>query len=327
VTVQDPASERLEFETAAEHLCRAVPVVRPDDSAGAVRAALAGARFECASDLAVCTEGRLVGMLTVEALLAAGAEVRVGAIMDGDPPRVHLHEDQEVAAWQAIQHGERAIAVVDDERRFLGLIPPRRLLSVLLSEHHEDMARWSGVLRSQRSARAPLEEPIGRRFGHRLPWLLVGLAGALLAADAVAWFERDLQTNLLLAFFLPGIVYLADAVGTQTETLAIRGLSVGVALRGIIWRELVTGVVIGAGLAAVAAPLLLWRWGAPDVTLVVALALLTTCSVATGVAIVLPWMLSRMGIDPAFGSGPLATVIQDLLSIIIYLLIAAAVLR
>jgi magnesium transporter len=317
----------LEFETAAEHLCRNVPVLAPEATVGGSRATLAGARFECASDLAVCEAGRLVGMVTIEAMLAAGEGARVRDVMDPDPPRVHLSEDQEIAAWTAVRHGERAIAVVDDSGRFLGIIPPRRLLSVLLVEHHEDIARLAGVLRSARTARTPLEEPIRYRFVHRLPWLLVGLAGALLAADAVAWFERDLQANLVLAFFLPGIVYIADAVGTQTETLAVRGLSVGMSLRGIVWREIITGGAIGAGLALVAAPFMVWRWGAIDVTLVMMLALVSTCSVATGVGITLPWLINRFGRDPAFGSGPLATVIQDLLSIVIYLTIAAAVLR
>jgi magnesium transporter len=157
------------------------------------------------------------------------------------------------------------------------------------------MARLAGVLHSTQRARTALQEPFVWRFAHRLPWLLVGLAGALLSADLVAWFERDLQTNLAVAFFLPGIVYLADAVGTQTETLAIRGLSVGVALRGIVWSEVTTGIAIGAGLALVAAPILFWRWGAADVTLIMTLAVICTCSVATAVAIVLPWLISRQG--------------------------------
>jgi len=317
----------LEFETAQEHLSRQVPVLAPTATVGQVRADLVGASFEYAGDLAVCEGGRLVGMVTIEALLASAAGRAIRDVMDPDPPFVHLAEDQEIAAWKAVQHGERSIAVVEDGRRFIGLIPPRRLLSVLLMEHHEDMARLVGVMHSAQSARTSLEEPVARRFAHRLPWLLVGLVGALLAADAVAWFEDDLHTNLMLAFFLPSIVYLADAVGTQTETLAIRGLSVGVALPGIVWRELVTGLAIGTGLALVAAPLMLWRWGAPGVTLVLALSLVSTCAVATVVAIVLPWLISRLGFDPAFGSGPLATVIQDLLSIVIYLSIAAAVLR
>ena len=54
-----------------------------------------------------------------------------------------------------------------------------------------------------------------RRFRHRLPWLLIGLGGALLAADVVALFETQLRLHVMLAFFIPGIIYLADAVGTQ----------------------------------------------------------------------------------------------------------------
>lgn len=317
----------LEFETAAEHLCRDVPVLSPDATVEDTRSALVGRSFDFAADLAVCESGRLVGMVTIERLFAAPDRAVIRELMDPDPPRTHLAEDQEVAAWKAVERGERSIAVVEDGGRFVGVIPPGRLLSVLLMEHHEDLARMVGVLHSAQQARTALEEPIAWRFLHRLPWLLVGLAGALLAADAVAWFEADLRTNLTLAFFLPGIVYLADAVGTQTETLAVRGVSLGMLLGGVVWRELLTGVSIGAGLALVATPLIVWHWGASDVALVLALSLISTCGVATGVAVVLPWLISRCGADPAFGSGPLATVIQDLLSIVIYLGIAAAVLR
>lgn len=316
----------LEFETAAEHLSRRVPVLAPATTVAEARAAVVGMSFDYAADLAVCDGGRLVGMVTIEALLAAAADRAIREVMDPDPPFVQLTDDQEIAAWKAVQHGERSIAVVANGGRFIGLVPPRRLLSVLLMEHHEDMARLAGILHSAENARAPLEEPIARRFAHRLPWLLVGLVGALVAADAVAWFERDLQTNLMLAFFLPGIVYLADAVGTQTETLAIRGLSVGVALPRIVWRELVTGLALGAALALVAIPPILWHWRSPAIALVLGFSLISTCAVATGMAIILPWLISRLGADPAFGSGPLATVIQDLLSIVIYLGIASAVL-
>jgi magnesium transporter len=154
---------------------------------------------------------------------------------------------------------------------------------------------------------------------------LVGLAGALLAADIVGWFESRLQETLILAFFLPGIVYLADAVGTQTETVVIRGLSVGVRIGRIMARELLAGVGIGLTLALVAFPVVLWRWGAVDVALALGLSILAACSIATVVAMALPWIFDRFDMDPAFGSGPLATVIQDLLSIVIYFAIAAAV--
>jgi len=127
---------------------------------------------------------------------------------------------------------------------------------------------------------------------------------------------------VILAFFIPGIVYMADAVGTQTETLIVRGLSIGVGVRQVVWRELLTGLLVGVTLAAVFLPVGLWRWGQGDVALTVALSLLAACSTATLVAMALPWLLHRLGRDPAYGSGPLATVVQDLLSVLIYMVIA-----
>jgi magnesium transporter len=195
-----------------------------------------------------------------------------------------------------------------------------------LAEHDEDLSRFGGLIQSTSKARSTSEEPVTRRFEHRIPWLLLGLIGALLAADIVGLFESRLRETIILAFFIPGIVYLADAVGTQTETIVVRGLSVGVPMRSMVFRELMAGTVIGIAMAAIAGPLIWWRWGDSRVALVAALALAIACAVAAVVAVALPSLFVRFGRDPAFGSGPLATVIQDLLSILIYLGIAAAVL-
>jgi magnesium transporter len=317
------APSALVFETAAEHLTARVPVVSPADRAGAVRRALAGRRFDTVAGIAVCEDGRFAGLLKPEDLLAAPEDVPAGALMDPDPPVAAPGADQERAAWQAVRRHESTLAVVDAEGRFLGLVPPERLLGVLLWEHDEDLARLGGFSRDAAAARAATQEPVGRRLWHRVPWLLLGLAGAFLAADVVGLFEAQLRERVLLAFFVPGVVYLADAVGTQTETLVIRGLSLGVPIRRVAGRELLTGLLVGLILAGVFFPLALWRWGQADVALGVALALLAACSIATLVAMALPWALHRLGADPAFGSGPLATVIQDLLSLVLYFVICA----
>jgi magnesium transporter len=90
-------------------------------------------------------------------------------------------------------------------------------------------------------------------------------------------------------------------------------------MRRMIARELVAGLAIGAALAVIAGPLVWWRWGDADVGLSVGLAVLAASSTATMAAMALPWLFDAFGLDPAFGSGPLATVVQDLLSIWIYL--------
>jgi magnesium transporter len=311
-------------ETASEHVCRLVPVTTPATRAEDLRKSLQGVHFESATHIGVCEGGRLVGVVRVEELFSAAPDVQIDAIMDNDPPVVAPGIDQEKAAWKAVQHGESALAVVDDGGRFVGFIPPDRLLAVLLHEHDEDMARLGGFLRDSSMARAASEEPVVKRFWHRVPWLLVGLLGALLAADIVGAFEQQLQANVMLAFFIPGIVYLADAVGTQTEALVIRGLSVGVPIGGVVRREVYTGLLVGVTLAAVFFPIGLWRWSDADMVAAVALAILAACTTASAVALALPWLLNRVGLDPAFGSGPLGTVIQDLLSVVIYMVIGTA---
>ena len=128
-----------------------------------------------------------------------------------------------------------------------------------------------------------------------------------MAADLVGWFEAQLRVQVMLAFFLPGMVYLADGRHLDRD-----GRRPGSRRRGG-GRELLTGLVIGVALGRGCAR----RWGS--------LSLLAACSTATLAAMSLPWLLDRLGLDPVFGSGPLATVVQDLLSIVIYFAISTAV--
>jgi magnesium transporter len=315
------------FESAAEHATARVPIASPAERAGVLRAALAGNAYASASHVVVCEGGSFRGILRIEDLLGAPADASVADLMDANAPVVAPGVDQEVAAFRAAQRGESALAVVDRAGRFVGLIPPHRLIAVLLAEHEEDLSRIAGFLVRTRQGREASEEPVPQRFRHRLPWLLLGLAGALLTADLVGYFEASLRDTLALAFFLPGIVYLADAVGTQTETVVVRGLSLGVALRRMAAREVATGLAIGLALAAIALPLLWARWQDARLAGAVALSILAACSTATFAAMALPWAMQRAGVDPAVGSGPLATVIQDLLSILLFLTIAGALIH
>ncbi|MFA9272290.1 MAG: magnesium transporter [Baekduiaceae bacterium] len=320
-TLQDGELLRV----AADHATVRVPRAAPHDHAGDLRAGLAGLLVECADDIAVLKGDQLVGLLPIERLLAAPADTPVEAIMDPDPPTVPPGEAQERAAWEMVRRGESSLAVVGEDGRFVGLIPPHRMLAVLLAEHDEDLARIGGYLASTAGARIAAEEPVGRRLWHRLPWLLIGLIGAMLSAVIVGSFEEQLAQNVLLAFFVPAVVYMADAVGTQTEAVLIRGLSVGIHIRQVIRREILTGLIVGLLVGGAFVPFCLLGWGEADLAVAVGLALVASCSVATVVAMTLPMLFHRLGHDPAFGSGPLATVIQDLLSIVVYFAVAVPI--
>ena len=141
----------------------------------------------------------------------------------------------------------------------------------------------------------------------------------MLATFIVARFEAALSEKVAIAFFVPGLVYLADAIGTQTEAVAVRGLSLSHAgLAHLIGGELRTGLLIGLVLGAITLPAVWLAFGDWQLALAVTVALLAAGGVATSIGLILPWLLQRLGTDPAYGSGPLATIIQDVLSILIY---------
>ena len=320
---RDTLPSRLEM--ASSHATTNVPIVHPTDTAGAVRERLIGHAFDTVSDLAVCVEHRLVGIVEIERVLAAPAGTTIDRLMDSDPPAVGPETDQEMAAQVMIAHGEASLAVVDDDGAFLGFVEPKRMLAVLIQEHDEDLRRFSGLLATGSVSRIASEEPVARRLVHRLPWLGIGLLGAMVSAWLVGSSEDQLARTVELAFFLPAIVYMADAVGTQTETLAVRGLSVGVPIRRFAAKELVTGALIGGVVAACFFPFCLVVFDDVALAFTVSLALLASCGVASIVALLLPWVLTLLHKDPAFGAGPLSTVVQDLLSIAIYLALASVI--
>jgi magnesium transporter len=323
-------SEPLVAGSIDSYLVTAVPLCEPGTPAAQLWAGLTGDRYESAADVVVCTvEGpghRLLGLIPIERVLAAHPATLARDLMDPDPPVIAPGLDQEAAAWRAALHGESSLAVVDDSGVFRGLVPPERLLPVLARAHDRDLARLGGFLHSSATAHRAMDEPLATRLWHRLPWLLLGLLGSAGAAVLVQGFEADLASDVRLTFFIPGIVYMADAVGTQTEALVIRGLSVGVEIRRVFRLETVTGLCVGLVVALLAYPGVWLMLGSQPIALVVSVSLVAACSVATVVAMSLPWVVSRLGRDPAFGSGPLATVAQDLLSLVIYFAVAVAVL-
>ncbi|GGB65381.1 magnesium transporter [Knoellia flava] len=304
-----------------------MPRTTPDERVDDLLARLRGDPVARAEYVAVFDAERLVGVVSTGALVAAGPCSSVADVMDPNPPTVSPTTDSEPAAWRAVEAGWSTVAVVDERGRFLGLVPSQTLLALVHSEHDEDLARLGGFGGTAAAARSTSLEPVSRRLRHRLPWLVVGLLGALLAAGVVGGFEETLRVNVLVASFLPGVVYLADAVGTQTEALVIRGLSLGVGIRRVVRREALTGALLGAFLGAIALGVVAAIWRDSGVAIAVALAILLASVIATGVAMALPWVFHRLGTDPAFGSGPLATVVQDIITVAVYFQLATWIVR
>jgi magnesium transporter len=325
----DASDATLWQESAGWHLARNVPTFAPEVSAGEARAALSGRQFDCV-DLVLVTapDRRMLGVLPIAQLLALEPGARLEAAMLREFPVARSDSDQEHVASLALHHGLTAIPVVDETGRFVGVVPAEALLAILRREHVEDLHLLAGIARETEFAREAIEAPPVRRMRHRLPWLLVGLAGSVVATAVMAYFEGVLEKNLAVAFFVPGIVYLADAIGTQTETIAVRGLSLSHARIGrLLAGEIRTGLLIGGILGVITFAGVWLAMSDVRLALAVGLALVVAGGLATTIGLALPWLFERLGRDPAYGSGPLATIIQDVLSLAVYFLSVSLVVR
>lgn len=172
-----------------------------------------------------------------------------------------------------------------------------------------------------------LREPVGHLIEHRLPWLVLGLLGGIIASVVVSKYEQILEADLRLAFFIPLIVYLSDAVGTQTETIFIRRLKrTGKGFFPYLWKETFLGLSLGLIFGLVTGIFAYYWLGSPSIALTVALAMLINLSLAPMLATIIPELLYKEHSDPALGAGPLATIIQDLISLLVYFLFASLIL-
>lgn len=313
--------------TAGDLMTRAVPRASGDQTvADALQSLRSSAWAEVGHVYLVDEKLQLLGQIPIERLLCADP---AGKLLDlqGDPPiEVRPGDNAESVALLAVERHEADVAVVDDHRRLVGAIPIGPLLALLHEEHVDNFLRMGGI-----GAIHP--EPLAApdtiaAFRARIPWLVIGLAGGFLAGGVAAMFEVALKQEIALAFFLPLVVYMADAVGTQTETVLVRALAYGqVSLGSQLLRESAVGLLIGGTIGVLAgAAFLLWD-GRARIAAVIAMTLALTAVVATLVASVLPLSLARLGVDPALASGPVATVLQDILSVTIYLTIATIFLR
>jgi magnesium transporter len=307
-------------KTAAQHMVTNFPVAMLSTSVLDVREYLKGESYEPIDAVYIVDEhNRLQGIVPFSRLLTAQNIPTVGELISRDISTVTPETDQEQVASLALEWGLTSVPVTDGEGRLIGIVPSPALLRILRHEHIEDMNRFVGIVKNGEQARDAIEGMAWHRVIHRLPWLLIGLVGSMAATWLMAGFKQTLEAQIAVAFFVPAVVYLADAIGTQTEAVAVRGLSFSTSsLTALLKGELWTGGLIGLTLGMIIFPMVFGVFGDAALALAVSTAVLVAGACATSVGLLLPWLLTRFGKDPAFGSGPVATILQDLLSLMTY---------
>lgn len=252
---------------------------------------------------------------------------RVDDIMQKSIVTVRLHTHQERAALLALQHNLKSLPVVDKDDVFLGAILADALLKILDKEAIEDVLRLRGMYFN-----GPyddlLQMSIFESVKHRFPWLLFGLLGGLVAAAIVGMFQETLSQNLILASFIPLIAYMAGAVGTQMEIFIIRDFALHPTFSFLkyFFKQLSVVGLIGVAVSATAGIITFFLHGNARISLVLGTSLLFAMLFSVLTGLIIPYVFRKLDLDPANGSGPTATIIQDILSVFVYLLVASFIL-
>ena len=262
--------------------------------------------------------GRLVGVVSLKDLVVEPAGRKIREIMNPEVISVPVYLDQEEVAQLFKKYDLVTVPVVDDNHRLVGRITHDDIIDVLEEEADEDISRMAGVIHQEIAEESSLK--ISRA---RLPWLVAGLFGGVLAAGVINEFENTLQRVITLAFFFPVIMAMGGSSGTQAATVIVRGMATGdiniINIGKRLWVELrvsfINGIICGILLGIIVS---LWLSNV-SLGMVVAVSLVIIVLSSGFIGAAVPLILNKLHIDPALATGPFVTTLNDILSLLIYL--------
>ena len=278
---------------------------------------------------------KLLGTVSFRELLLAPANQLVSDIMETNLITVPENMDQEEVGRRFSHHGLTAIPVVDKKRRMKGIVTIDDVVEVVEEEATEDIHKFGGV----ETLGAPyfqvgLLEMIKKRGG----WLVLLFLSEMLTATAMGYYQKEIERAIVLALFIPLIISSGGNSGSQASTLVIRALALGeIKLRDwwrVLLRELSSGLALGAILGVIGlCRILLWPrrekiYGEHFLLIgfTVACSLVGTVLWGTLTGSMLPFVLRRLGLDPASASAPFVATLVDVTGVIIYFTVASIIL-
>lgn len=277
----------------------------------------------------VTDEGRrLIGIVTVRALILAEPQTATGAIMDENIISVRTLDSRESVANVFTKYGSIVLPVVDSEERLVGIVTVDDVMSVIRDEATEDIDKIGAVTPSDKPY---MRLSVWEIYKSRIPWLLLLMVSAAFTGAIITHFQDALSAYLVLVAAIPMLMDTGGNCGSQASVTVIRGISLEeIAFRDIfrvMWKEARVSLLCGITLAVLnfARFMLIDRVGLA-VSAVICLTLVVTVSAAKLVGCTLPLIAKKIGLDPAVMASPFITTIVDALSLLIYFRMASAIL-
>jgi magnesium transporter len=264
------------------------------------------------------TENRLQGVLGMRELILADPHMPIENIMSKEVVSVPAQMDREEVVKFASQHQYLAIPVVDAEKRLLGIIQSQDLVEAAEEEATEDIQKMFGAGGDEQAL-----SPVSFSMRKRLPWLLVNLGTAFLAAAVVGLFEGTIARITALAVFLPVVAGQGGNTGTQTLAVVIRGLALGEVEKGrtarVFLKEASLGILNGVIVGIVTAAVGYFWHGSGVFGLVIGLAMVTNMFIASVSGAGIPLVMRALGWDPAQSSSIILTTVTDVMGFFTFL--------
>jgi magnesium transporter len=275
----------------------------------------------------VDSENRLLGVASIKDVYAS-KNATMGEIMTTKLVYVHPSTDQERIVYLALSHALKAVPVVDKEKHLLGIVPYDVILETFNEEVHEDTLHFGGIFHRVGKEYHTDESSVRTMVKLRIPWLIAGVLGGTVTASIISNFEHVLSTLLALAAFAPVLAYMSDAVGTQSETLAVRSIAINpqMSLKNYLLKELVIAVALAFVCGGLLSAVALFGWQDPILGVIVGISMFLSVISAVLISTGFPFIFKKINLDPAIASGPFATMISDVVTITIYFTIATIML-
>ena len=263
-------------------------------------------------------ENVLKGVVSLRDIVCNDFDTKISEITNTNVISVPYYMDQEEVASKFEKYGFMTMPVVDENNKILGIVTVDDIVEVMQEETTEDIHRLGGVDEEEK-----VDGSLRDSVKSRLPWLIVNLITAILAASVVGAFEGTIGQVVTLATFMPIVAGMGGNAGTQSLTIVVRGIALGELDKDngmrIFIKELLVGLVTGIVIGAIIAVLgFIWErnfvFG-----IVIGVAMILNMMVATMSGFIVPVILKKLKVDPALASAVFVTTVTDVLGFFFFL--------
>jgi magnesium transporter len=314
--------------------------VRPDMSVAEaltyVRKQALGATETVYAVYVLDSQQHLLGVTSLRTLFGAEPNQRIEDIMRTNVVTASVEDDQEQLSRLFAEHDLISIPIVDQDKRMAGIVTIDDIVDVVSEEATEDIQKMGG---SEALGAPYLDLSLGGMISKRIGWLTILFIGEMLTANAMAIYEEEIAKAVILALFMPLIISSGGNAGSQASTIVIRAMALG-ELKLTDWmrvlrREFLSGLVLGAFLGIIGfLRIIVWEhffhtYGEHYWLLAITVGLTLVGIVLWGclAGSLLPFVLRKVGFDPASASTPFVATLVDVTGLVLYFTIASVVLK